>query len=392
MDGNTKNSKIAITANTSWYLYNFRANTIRALINEGYTVAAIAPYDEYSPLLKALGCEFISLKMDSGGVNPFNDSKTLLNIFRVLNKNNFQVILNFTPKNNIYFSLVAGIFSIPVINNVAGLGNVFMTKGVIRHICRHLYRVSQRSAAKIFFQNEDDRKLFLTEIIPGYSRSDRLPGSGVDLNRFSLMQAPDDGVVRFILVARMLYSKGIEHYVDSARKLKKKYGNKCEFRLLGFLDANNPAAVKTERMAAWIDENIIQYLGVSDDVALEVAGVDCVVLPSFYREGVPKSLLEAGAMGKPIITTDNIGCRETVDHGINGFLCVPQSTDSLVSALETMIELSHQERLAMGVRSRQKMVNEFDEEIVIKKYLDAIQVILSPRAVGAHQRKPSIPL
>lgn len=388
----TKKNIVAITANTSWYLYNFRANTIKALISDGYDVVAIAPEDEYSRFLPLLGCRFIPLKMDSGGMNPFKDSLTLYAIFWLLQRNRFDVILNFTPKNNIYFSLIARLFSIPVINNVAGLGNVFINGGLVCRFCRLLYRFSQRSAAKIFFQNEDDRALFLTEIIPGYLRSDRLPGSGVDLKRFLVVEAPDDGVVRFILVARMLYSKGIEHYVDSARKLKKKYGDKCEFRLLGFLDANNPAAVKTERMASWIDENIILYLGVSDDVTHEIAGVDCVVLPSFYREGVPKSLLEAGAMGKPIITTENIGCRETVDHGINGFLCQPQSTDELVAALDAMIQLSHAERLVMGANSRRKMVAEFDENIVIGKYLDAIRGILSPPRVAVQQHKPSIPL
>lgn len=383
-----KKGVIAITANTSWYLYNFRANTIKSLISEGYDVVAVAPEDNYSHLLSQLGCRYIALNIDQGGVNPFKDSLTLFSIFWLLQHNRFSVILNFTPKNNIYFSLVARLFSIPVINNIAGLGNVFISGGVICSICRLLYKFSQRSAAKIFFQNEEDRSLFLNEIIPGYPFSDRLPGSGVDLQRFFLTEAADDGVVRFILVARMLYSKGIEHYVYAARQLKRRYGDQCEFILLGFLDSNNPAAVKTERMAAWIDEGVIEYLGVSDDVAREISRVDCVVLPSFYREGVPKSLLEAGGMGKPIITTDNIGCRETVDDGINGFLCQPQSTPSLVKALDAMIQLSHAERLAMGARSRLKMVHEFDEKIVIQKYLDAVNAITGPSVVASESRKP----
>lgn len=377
----TLGKRIAITANSSWYLYNFRKNTIKEMLKQGYEVMAIAPQDSYSGVLSSLGCQFTPLKIDSGGINPFKDSLTIISIITLLRRHDFDVILNFTPKNNIYFSLVARLFGTPVINNIAGLGNVFIKGGLVCFICRQLYKVSQRSAAKIFFQNEEDRDLFLTDIIPGYPNTERLPGSGVDLARFYMMSAPDDGVVRFILIARMLYSKGVEHYVDAARRLKRLYGNRCEFRLLGFLDANNPAAVKTERMAAWIAEGMIHYLGISDNVENELEEVDCVVLPSFYREGVPKSLLEAGAAGKPIITTDNIGCRETTEDGVNGYLCKPQCTDSLVACMEKMINLTHAERLEMGANSRKKIVREFDEKIIISRYLSAV--------LSSNGRKPA---
>lgn len=388
----SKNKRIAITANTSWYLFNFRENTIKKLINEGYDVVAIAPEDSYSQKIKDLGCEYISIKIDQGGINPFKDTMTLLAIFGVLIGNRFDAILNFTPKNNIYFSLVARLFSTPVINNIAGLGNVFVNGGIVRTICRHLYRVSQGSAAKIFFQNEEDRRMFLREIIPNYTRSMRLPGSGVDLRRFSRTEAPDDGVVRFILVARMLYSKGIKQYVDCARILKKRYGEHCQFGLLGFLDVKNPSAVTAQVMTAWVEEGIIKYLGVSDNVEHEIASADCVVLPSFYREGVPKSLLEAGAMGKPIITTDNVGCRETVSHEINGFICQPQNTDSLLQVLDRMIGMSHQERCEMGKQSRVKMEREFDESIVINSYIDALNEVFCHHAQHACQtpEKPNV--
>ncbi|GAK22976.1 lipid carrier : UDP-N-acetylgalactosaminyltransferase [Vibrio sp. JCM 19052] len=170
----------------------------------------------------------------------------------------------------------------------------------------------------------------------------------------------------------MLYDKGIGHYVEAARDLKKKYGNNVEFNLLGFLDVDNPSSVSIGAMQGWVDEGIVTYLGVSDEVEKEIAKSDCMVLPSFYREGVPKSLLEAAAMGKPIVTTDNVGCRETVDEGINGFLCQPRSTESLIEKLELMINLSHQQRLELGVASRRKVEREFDEKLVIEKYLNAV--------------------
>ncbi len=223
---------------------------------------------------------------------------------------------------------------IKVINNIAGLGVLFINESFTSKIARFLYKFSQRYADKIFFQNEDDRTLFLENNMARRVITDRLPGSGADLSRFTYSPSPDDGITRFLLIARMLYDKGVGHYVEAARSLKTKYGNSVEFRLLGFLDVNNPSAVSKNEMQTWVDEGIVIYLGVSDKVEEEIAKVDCMVLPSYYREGVPKSLLESGAMGKPIVTTDNVGCRETVDDRVNGFLCMPRDTESLVNALE----------------------------------------------------------
>ncbi|MCS3430534.1 glycosyltransferase family 4 protein [Klebsiella sp. BIGb0407] len=370
---------IAITANTSWYLYNFRQNTIKSLIDDGYEVLAISPMDEYSERLEKLGCTFIDINIDQGGTNPFKDVKTIINFYKILKKYHIQCILNFTPKNNIYGTLAASYLKIQSINNIAGLGTLFIEENISSKIARLLYKISQKNATKIFFQNEDDRNIFLS---CGYTRkeiTDRLPGSGVDLTRFTVCPAPNDNVVRFLLIARMLYEKGIGHYIEAARVLKQKYNQSVEFRLLGFLGVNNPSAVSEAEMQSWVSEGIVTYLGISDTVEQEIAQVDCMVLPSYYREGVPKSLLESGAMGKPIVTTDNVGCRETVDHGVNGFLCQPRSTESLVSAMELIIQMSHEERLEMGLASRNKMAREFNEKIIIDKYLLAVKDCLNDK-------------
>lgn len=368
---------LTITANTSWYIFNFRKNTILALIKEGYQVTAIAPEDEYSKKLEELGCDFINVNIDQGGTNPIKDIKTYFEFLKIYSRIRPDVVLNFTPKNNIYSTLAASFFKAKVINNIAGLGMVFINESITAKLARLLYKVSQRKADKIFFQNEDDRTLFLDNRLADVSITDRLPGSGVDLSRFTVQPSEDDGVIRFLLIARMLYDKGIGHYVESARILKEKYGDHVEFQLLGFVGVSNPSAVTTEEMHSWVDEGIVHYLGVSDSVETDIARVDCMVLPSFYREGVPKSLLEAGAMGKPIVTTDNVGCRETVDDGVNGFLCGLRSTKSLTEKLELIIKLTHEQRLEMGRQSRLKIEREFDEKIVIKKYLDAIDGIMN---------------
>jgi glycosyltransferase involved in cell wall biosynthesis len=370
------NTIIAISSNTSWYLYNFRKNTILALIEQGYQVVAIAPEDEYSTKLSELGCEFIHINIDQGGTNPVRDFKTFFDFYRIYQVKNIDVVLNFTPKNNIYSTLAANFNGTKSINNIAGLGILFINESITSKIARFLYKISQTKASKLFFQNEDDRALFLEKKISTTVETERLPGSGVDLTRFTLTPAPDDGKVRFLLIARMLYDKGIAQYVEAARALKEKFTDKVEFQLLGFLDVNNPSAVSKEDMQAWVDEGIVNYLGISDIVEQDIAKIDCMVLPSYYREGVPKSLLEAGAMGKPIVTTDNVGCRETVDDGVNGYLCELRSTESLIEKLELIINKSHQERLAMGEKSRLKIQNEFDENIVINKYLQAIKECL----------------
>ncbi|MGI9916064.1 glycosyltransferase family 4 protein [Vibrio owensii] len=364
---------VAITANTSWYLYNFRKNTILSLLEQGYVVYAVAPKDCYSTKLSELGCKFVSVSIDQGGTNPIRDFKTIFQFISFYRKHDIKCVLNFTPKNNIYSTISASIFGVHSINNIAGLGVLFVNETFSSKIARLLYKFSQKYAYKIFFQNEEDRQIFLDGGYADESITERLPGSGVDLSRFKYSPSLDDGVVRFLLIARMLYDKGIKEYVEAARILRRKYGDKVQFSLLGFLDVKNPSAVYESEMDEWVSEEVITYLGTSDCVESEISQVDCMVLPSFYREGVPKSLLEAGAMGKPIVTTDNVGCRETVDHGVNGYLCEPRSVQSLVSALDRVINLSHQDRLLMGIASRKKMENEFDEKIVINKYLDAVK-------------------
>ena len=375
-----KKRTIAITSNTSWYIFNFRKNTILSLIRAGYSVIAIAPRDYYSIELAKLGCEYIDVPIDQGGTNPYRDIITLWSFYRIYSTLNIDVILNFTPKNNIYSTLSAHFNGIKSINNIAGLGVLFVNENLVSKIAKYLYRISQSKATRIFFQNQEDRALFLDRILSSNVPTERLPGSGVDLSRFRLSPSPNDQKVRFLLIARMLYDKGIGEYIEAGRKLKAIYGENVELQLLGFLDVDNPSSVSREDVEAWVEEGVVNYLGVSDCVEEVIAKADCVVLPSYYREGVPKSLLEAGAMGKPIVTTNNIGCRETVDDSVNGYLCKPRCVASLIEKLDLMISLSHEQRLKMGEQSRLKMAREFDENIVIERYLSAITECFSDKS------------
>ncbi|WP_338636927.1 glycosyltransferase family 4 protein [Erwinia persicina] len=370
------NKIVAITANTSWYIFNFRKNTILELINNHYTVVVLAPRDDYTERLIGLGCHFNEVKIDRGGVNPLKDLSTLYQFYNFYKKNNVSVVLNFTPKNNIYSTIAAYFNNLKVVNNIAGLGTVFTKNNLLTKLVKQLYKYSQSKADFIFFQNKEDCHLF-TKLGIDSIDSDVLPGSGVDLLKFKYEDIPDDGLVTFSLVARLLIDKGIIEYAEAAKKLKLIYGDKVCFQLIGFLEKNNPRSVTSDQINEWVNAGYIDYLGKTDDIATTLKNVDCVVLPSFYREGVPKSLLEAAALGKPIVTTDNVGCRDTVDDGVNGYICMPGSSDDLALKMELIINKTHLERVGMGRKGRDKIVKFYDEKIVINKYLAVIDSIVT---------------
>lgn len=368
--------KVVIALNAAWNLVNFRAGLIRGLIAAGHEVVAVAPPDKYVPRLAELGCRYVPLPMDNKGTHPGRDLLLFWRFLQLLYREKPAVYLGYTVKPNIYGSLAAHILRIPVINNVAGLGTVFIRTGWLTRLVRGLYRLALLRSAKVFFQNEEDRALFVSQKLVSAAVTDRLPGSGIDLDRFIPVPLPDKEPLRFLLIARMLWDKGVGEFVEAARILKNQ-GINAEFCLLGFLDVQNPTAISRQQMDEWIKERTICYLGVSDNVAEEIALADCIVLPSYYREGTPHTLLEAAAMARPIVTTDSVGCRDVVDDGVNGYLCKPRDAIDLARKIAWVAALSHAERAAMGQRGREKMEREFDEQIVVNKYLQAIQVVLN---------------
>ena len=369
--------KIAIVSNLSWNLYNFRLSLMYAMKNQGYEVIAIAPYDKYSQKIIDAGFEFYDIKMNAQGMNPIEDIKTTYSFYKLFKEISPDIICQYTIKPNIYGSFVANLLNIKTINNIAGLGTLFIEDNSVTKIAKLLYRVSQSKADKVFFQNREDYTFFIEKGIVDKEKCDILPGSGVDTNRFIPQYRVEQKKVRFLLIARMIWEKGIGEYVEVARDIKKRYSN-VEFCLLGFLDVQNPSAITQKEMDEWVNEGVVNYLGVSDRVDEVIKSADCVVLPSYYREGTPKTLLESGSCGKPIITTDNVGCRDVVDHGVNGYLCKPRSWEDLRDKVEMFLALSPQKRLEMGRESRIKIKREFDESIVINKYLEAIGLTYRP--------------
>ena len=366
--------KVALSANTSWYLLNFRESTIRKLLDQGHEVYILAPEDEYSIKLKNLGCIFIDIPFKRG-INPFSDILTLCKILFNLKKYAIECILNFTPKSNIYCSLVARLMGISTINNISGLGLIFSSNRILKGLITFLYRISQKKAKMVFFQNNHDRDLFLKEGIVSQKNSKRIYGSGVDLERFKVYDNPNDGVIKFLFMSRLLKDKGILEYIAAAKIIKKDFEELVNFSILGFID-DSPGSLNEQDVKAIEDTDEIIFLGKSDRTEEHIKNCDCIVLPTYYNEGLPKTLLEACAMGKPIISTSLNGNDVVVD-GVNGLICKEKSIDDLVEKLHMFITAGEKTRQSMSNQSRKRAEQLFDEKNVLKEYINEIEKLKS---------------
>jgi glycosyltransferase involved in cell wall biosynthesis len=366
------NKKIVISVNTAWNIHNFRSGLVKALARQGYDVMVMAPDDGYSRRLAPLGCRFKMLTMDNNGTSPSRDLALLTKYWRVLQSVRPLAYLGYTIKPNVYGSIAAHGLDIPVINNIAGLGATFINNTMLTCVVKRLYRLSLRKSNRVFFQNADDRNLFVQAGLTRSSVTDVLPGSGIDLQHFlPSPPPPQKRSFRFLLVSRMLRDKGIEEYAAAAA-IVRRHLPAVQFQLLGPVDPKNPNSIPMERILEWERNGLVQYLSETDDVRPYMADADCIVLPS-YREGVPHSLLEAAAVARPIIATDVAGCKDVVDHNSNGFLCQVKNATDLAEKMIDMVRLPPEQRLEMGAKGRKKVTSQFDENIVIAKYLNAIR-------------------
>lgn len=375
--------KIVINSNSTWSIVNFRSNLIRALVSKDYEVVAFSPSDSYVSKLRDLGCRHVSLSINVKNKNPIIDALFFIKIFRLLWIENPNIFLGFTIKPNLYGSLAAHLLNIPVINNITGLGVVFKKKNWLTKLVMIFYYIVLKRSKKVFFQNKNDKEFFISSRLVRREVTDQLPGSGVNLNYFKYKPTSSKKLpIEFLLIARLIKEKGVIEYVNAAKLIRKKtkalnLNPKLmpKFNILGFLEVDSPGAISREQMNQWIYEGDITYLGETDDVRPYIAAASCIVLPSNYREGAPKSLLEAAAIGRPIITTNIIGCRDVVVDGLNGYLCKSENVRDLAKKMESFIKLSHLKRIEMGRQGRKKIELEFDEKIIIKKYLDFINKI-----------------
>jgi len=370
--------KVAIVTNIAWNIYNFRRGLANAIKEAGYEPVLLASPDQYAAKLEKEGWHFIPLKnLDRAGVNPIADLRLMFDFMAIYKKHSIECALHYTAKPLIYASLSASFLKIPFIPTITGLAGPFSgDRPVIRKIVTLLYRYSLKNSYKVLFQNSEDLDFFLNKKITKSWKTSVVPGSGVNLDEYqseSFSSLPNDKIV-FLMFGRLSKAKGVEYYINAAREIRSRFPNTI-FRLAGPFECDELAISKQE-IERWHQEGVIEYVGFSDNIRKEINEAHVIVYPSYYREGIPKSLIESAAMSRPIITTDNVGCREVVQDGVNGFLIPMKNAQALTEACERFILLSDEERSKFSSASRQ-ISHKFDEKKVIPEYIKLIDSCLN---------------
>jgi glycosyltransferase involved in cell wall biosynthesis len=343
---------------------------LNALREDGHEMIIVAPKDTYTEQIVKAGYDFFPVTMDSRGANPIKDIGLLAELWQLYGRLKPDLVLHYTIKPNIYGTFAASMRRIPVINNVCGLGTAFMRKNMISRIANLLYKTSFRYPHKVFFQNDADLEHFIRNKLVKKDITDLVPGSGIDIGSFPKVPFQRSQPFTFLMISRLITDKGILEYFNAARQLRNK-GLKARFQLLGSLDPEHKRGIHPTLLKSWVENHTIEYLGTAEDVRPYIAKADCVVLPS-YREGTPRSLLEAASSGKPIVATNVPGCRHVVEHDYNGLLCKLKSADDLAAKMQQMANADDATLMTYGDNGRRKVTREFDEQIVISSYRDAI--------------------
>jgi glycosyltransferase involved in cell wall biosynthesis len=366
----------ALVVNSIWNVANFRLPVIRALLEQGHQVHVIAPDGPEGEMLKNIGCQVHPLFMDCKGTHLWRDGRLMWQLRQLYADIQPDLILHYTIKPVIYGSLAARSLGIPSLNTITGLGTAFLSNSWVQLLVKQLYRWALSASPVVVFQNPDDKDLFVRARLLRADQATLAPGSGIDVDRFSVQPLPDVSgqYPVFLLVGRMLRDKGVVEFVEAARQVRQLFPG-ARFALLGFLGVENVSAITQAQMDEWVSQGVVEYWGATSDVRPMVAKADCVVLPS-YREGMPRTLLEASAMGRPLVATDVPGCREVVQEGVNGALCQAKDASSLAQAMLRIAQRNPAQRLALGLAARERVENLFAERYVINCYLKAISAML----------------
>ncbi|MBL7799034.1 MAG: glycosyltransferase family 4 protein [Saprospiraceae bacterium] len=370
--------KILLVANTAWNLWNYRRALIRALQTAGYEVVTAAPDDRFGSFLET---RFIPLKHLSRRSFAFSQNLlALLELYRLLKRERPDAVLFYTIKPNILGNLAAQLSRTPAISVVEGLGYNGTSAAHWRWLAAPLYRLALLRTRRVVFLNRDDAQEFLQQKLVTQTQCRILPGPGIDTEyfcqpAFAKVTADKPDTVTFLFCGRLLYEKGIREFVEAARAVRQA-GATAVFRVLGNPDPGNPSSIEPVELDTWRHEGIVQFYDSADDVRPQLAEADVLVLPSYYREGVPRSVLEAMAMGKIIVTTDTPGCRDTVEEGQNGFLIPPRRADLLAQTMLRVLGLPKNTRTELGRHSREKVIREFSDAEVLPQYLALLTELL----------------
>lgn len=363
----TEAKKVAIITNLYNDVLHQRKEVIEGLVSSGYQVLVFCQGTE--KLFSVFGnrIEYYEVPIDRRGKNPFHDMKMLLQYIKKLHLFKPNVILTYTTKPNIYGSMAARFFHIPYIMNVTGLGSIFNASGFIALMVTRLYAYSISQAGGVFFQNLENQKIFEQKNI--HCNSSRvIPGSGVNIAVHRLEPYPQsDKIIRFLFVSRILKEKGIFVLIEAARVLKEQYPN-LEFHVCGSCEKGYEKYIHRAHQ-----DNVIIYHGPQDNIHQFMKNCHALVHPSFYPEGTSNVCLEAASTGRPVLTTDMPGCRNTVNDGESGLIFKPNDVSALIEAIKKFLLLSNEEKRIMGLVGRKKVKKEFNRQLIVDAYLKAIK-------------------
>lgn len=351
---------ILFVSNSIKNTINFRGEVIKSFKDRGHDVALVGPIDVDVDEYWGKVVPFYEVKIASKGINPITDLQLCFSLFSLYKKIKPQVVYHYTIKPNIYGSMVSGILGIKNIAVTTGLGYVFIHDNLISFVAKALYKLAFYFSEQVWFLNQDDQDKFVQQKLVDPKKVRLLDGEGIDTNFFKPVEKTPSSEIKVLQICRMLKDKGVFEFVEAARILKSQ-GAKIEFQLLGPADVDNPTSVTVHQLKQWESEGLIKYLGTSSDVRQEILNSDICVLAS-YREGVPRVLMEAASMEKPIVTTNTIGCREVVLDGVNGFLCEAKNSQDLADKILKISGLNENERIEMGKKGRQYMIDRFSIE------------------------------
>ncbi len=376
--GNQKKYKIAVVANATWNIYNFRLNILDILLANNFDVYVVAPVDKYI-FYKEDFPEVVHIPIKNlvrDGTNPLKELILINEFKRIYKKIKPDIILHYTVKPNIYGGIAAGMLKIPSIAVVTGLGYAFIHKGIIQTMTKLLYKFSSRYHDKIIFENTDDLDLFVKSKLIKKEKGVSIKGCGVDIEYFSPISqnGKNKNKIIFTFIGRLLYDKGVVEFVEAAKLIKEKHSN-TEFWLIGEIDKSNPAMVKEEDLIHWVKNKTVIYHGFKQDIKRYISQSDCIVLPS-YREAIARTITEGMSMEKPVIATDVAGCREAIEDGKNGFLVPVKEINPLAEAMKKIVEMSSEDRKEMGNYGRNKAIKEFDDNLIADKIFKIILDIL----------------
>lgn len=366
--------KILLFANTDWYLYNFRFALSKAILDQGHELVLLSPPGKYSERLKQAGFRWVPLPLERRRLNPFAELITILRLAQVYRRERPDLVHHFTVKCVLYGSIAARLARIKaVVNALAGLGHIFSDDGfrakALRQIVKCVCKLTLRPS-EVIFQNPDDHRTFLKLGLVSENTSHLIRGSGVDVKRFKPRASKPVNSERYVLLAsRLLWAKGVSEYVEAAR-IVRQWHPEAVFLLAGETDPGNPAAIPQGVIDEW--RGTVEVLGHCEDMCALIEKVDLVALPTYYGEGVPRILIEAAASGKPLVATDMPGCREIVQHGVNGALVPIRDSNQLARAIRDIL-LDDQRRDEMGRYSRHLACSEFSEDQVISKTFQVYQ-------------------